>query len=982
MNGSCWTSARKVVMQSPAWVIAVEEHKLISDEEIAEASAGLRRAGWKSFWSAGAFTDKGGRTGGVALLAREELGLEAPPGGAELVPGRLVAGFVELGRHKWAVFASYFEVNTGLGKVNTSILGEVGGRAQEWRLPWILAADFNMKPELLAASGFAGRAGAAIRAPRRPTFIAKKASTTIDFFLVSKDLLSVVGEATVLSDAKTSPHRPVVLSITRRFRQVTKQVLVKPRRLPAEEVFGPRPAPIDWAPALAALEAAEKFLCGDAGTYDAALTEAYAAFSNTMEEEIEAATGSLIEDRGARAQLPRLKTVPALPGGRREEEDGWRSLRRPARWLGNRVREFLGLLAGSSEIPTSGRDTVVEQFLCLADELRHESPEEIRQHADLNAVHSAILVITEAVATDISNMSGTSGSRQRAQEIGEQLLEAAAVISDKEMKTEGKEARARWMEWAEEAALGGAGALHRFTRLPKAWSPTTVKIDSSGRTSASPGSLLSAEAARLKGLWRCSSAEPPIDDEVLEHLGLIPTEKIKRVARSYRIFAATARDGWHLRHFGMLSEAGLLVLQRLLALIERRSLFPRQLRLVQIFLVEKPKGGYRSLGLFSALYRLWTRCRRTEAVAWELEHVRAYAVYGPGGSCVDAVWRQGVRAEAAKKSGGAAASLLWDLREYYEHLCRTLLQHRARTSGFPRQLVKAAVVMHGAARVVTLATAAVPVGHATSGFVAGDSLATTVIQVYTLDPMDNFTMKHTAVSLQIFIDDFLLQCCGRTEEFVENKIFEAAKDLVPCIEDELGCTVHTGKAEVVASSAGLLARVRRRMGVLSGSGEGHAVNLGISYASGMRRSTFWKRSAQVGRANLGGKRARRTWRLKRAIGNKVARLISTGTAPSMLYGAEVYGMSNKEVIIMRGWLLRPTCRRRKEQPCRWSPPSSIPSLGGAWSHPSCSGEPKFGERRASRLKSMLAISVCLNSGPPGRTPWLAAQLPGGMSEDR
>ena len=64
------------------------------------------------------------------------------------------------------------------------------------------------------------------------------------------------------------------------------------------------------------------------------------------------------------------------------------------------------------------------------------------------------------------------------------------------------------------------------------------------------------------------------------------------------------------------------------------------------------------------------------------------------------------------------------------------------------------------------------------------------------------------ILLQVFIDDYLQQCIHKSERFVAKCLFAASKDLLRVIEEVLGCTVHLGKADVIASSKTLLSDLR------------------------------------------------------------------------------------------------------------------------------------------------------------------------------
>ena len=283
--------------------------------------------------------------------------------------------------------------------------------------------------------------------------------------------------------------------------------------------------------------------------------------------------------------------------------------------------------------------------------------------------------------------------------------------------------------------------------------------------------------------------------------------------------AAVSSDGWHLRHYSWIPREAIELVIDMFMVAEARGIFPRQLRLLQIFLVEKPKGGFRSLGLFPSLYRLWGRVRRIFARKWEIFHSRKYIIFGPGGSAVEAVWRQTILAEEAAHLGHHSASLLWDLREYYEHVDRGKLQDRGKALDFPRPLARTSCQMYAASRVVTFSGSAAHVGFAVRGVVAGCTMATVHIQFYSMDALDTFSVRHPTVILQVYIDDYLLQCCHRSARYMLECLIEAARALIKVIEDELLCTIHIGKADAVASSGPVLEQLRRMLGPLKGLGQ-------------------------------------------------------------------------------------------------------------------------------------------------------------------
>jgi hypothetical protein len=118
----------------------------------------------------------------------------------------------------------------------------------------------------------------------------------------------------------------------------------------------------------------------------------------------------------------------------------------------------------------------------------------------------------------------------------------------------------------------------------------------------------------------------------------------------------------------MISFPGLQCTLLLLFIFEQIALFPRQLQLLMASFVGKAKGGYRVIHLFIALYRVWVRLRRSLCRQWEAGCPRPYLAFSRGIGAARIVWRQAAKAECNQEAHGAYAAVLWDLKDYYEHL--------------------------------------------------------------------------------------------------------------------------------------------------------------------------------------------------------------------------------------------------------------------------------------------------------------------------
>eukprot|EP00972_Heterocapsa_arctica_P100041 14752587-Heterocapsa_arctica.AAC.1 len=78
-------------------------------------------------------------------------------------------------------------------------------------------------------------------------------------------------------------------------------------------------------------------------------------------------------------------------------------------------------------------------------------------------------------------------------------------------------------------------------------------------------------------------------------------------------------------------------------------------------MLEKPSGGFRPIGPFPGIYRLWMKTRGPLCQQWESEHDFNCFAMGKQRGPVDVSWRQAVKSEASVTKGHAACVLLWDL---------------------------------------------------------------------------------------------------------------------------------------------------------------------------------------------------------------------------------------------------------------------------------------------------------------------------------
>jgi len=465
-----------------------------------------------------------------------------------------------------------------------------------------------------------------------------------------------------------------------------------------------------------------------------------------------------------------------------------------------------------------------------------------------------------------------------------------------EAKSLAAEEAAAWRQWARDSAVGSASKAHRFSREPEQWTPTTTQGDM-GRATAAPKALLAEQVAGWSEVWQTSKGHPDRVFRWPEHLEVrqhdeLGVASLRAASRSFPEETASTADGLHVRHFSLLSDEALLCLAKLFVLIELLGDFPVAASFVLVALLEKPAGGFRPIGIFPGIYRLWIKCRRDLCQAWELRFDQPFFAMSRGRRVTDPVWRHAVSQEAATLGGEEAAGLLWDLVKYYESVPFALLLDEALATDFPLMVLRLCIKAYQFARWVSLFGMVEKGVRATRGIIAGCGGATTLVKLASLRRLLAVSILHPEAPLDVFVDDLQLACEG-DGDFICKSLPPAARTLHLVVK-AAGSTVSQQKAALVASSEPLARRLRDAIGPLAGSSTTWAKNLGVDYSAGRARAYRSGRTARKKRLGKAAGRLVRLGRLKRA-GARVAHVFVAGVRPLGTYGVEVTGVSDAEL---------------------------------------------------------------------------------------
>ncbi len=317
-NSTGWRSLKKRLATSKSHVLMAQE-TWITQAMIPTASRWAKKRGWKSIFAPAASGSGGGVSAGVAIFAKDFLGLHPPHAGGHIWhPSRVVAAVLEaLGFRPFVVTSCYLHHGRGPDAQNLGILADIGkgvrGLGEDWQI--VIGGDLNMTPEALAETDYDREIEASIFHPptSRGTFRSSATASLIDFFLVSDRMAAAVANVATIEAAGTKGHVPVALKFRPRVTALKALHIRKPPPIPLERIYGPLLPPPRWEKAQVAADAALAAARSASGDAEQLLEDAYKLWADTAELELETHAGCNLKKRGLRGALPSLVWRSIMP---------------------------------------------------------------------------------------------------------------------------------------------------------------------------------------------------------------------------------------------------------------------------------------------------------------------------------------------------------------------------------------------------------------------------------------------------------------------------------------------------------------------------------------------------------------------------------------------------------------------------------------------------------------------------------------------
>ncbi len=270
-----------------------------------------------------------------------------------------------------------------------------------------------------------------------------------------------------------------------------------------------------------------------------------------------------------------------------------------------------------------------------------------------------------------------------------------------------------WQQWMNGGSARGLGRQHRFTRVVHGWVPDACggagarqrPDDSRGdgkhgqagehgehgdhrlrvAEAAGAGPLgVQATVERQADLWAEIWGEGkdlprPNWPSDMGRMPRRPTVgEVRAAAKTFPWNTGLAWDQLHPRLVNDLSDIMVEELITIMTDAEASGEWPEAVGVVNTVLLPKPgTTGFRPIGLFPMMIRLWMRIRRDDAANWGAAHSRQYFYAGQARGAQVAAWQHAARAEASALAKASFAQLLLDLETAFENVPHTLLAEEA-----------------------------------------------------------------------------------------------------------------------------------------------------------------------------------------------------------------------------------------------------------------------------------------------------------------
>ena len=272
----------------------------------------------------------------------------------------------------------------------------------------------------------------------------------------------------------------------------------------------------------------------------------------------------------------------------------------------------------------------------------------------------------------------------------------------------------------------------------------------------------------------------------------VSAEGLRQASKAFKK-RTCAVDGWHPRHYSLLSDGALSCLGWLPHMCEVLGDFPAVTRDVQVGLITAKR---RPIGFFRCLMKLFVRARQEPVRRWESKHaMQTFFNTGPSRQTTDSVWRGKVKSNLAQGRGRHTIEVNWDFSKCYEHMSYYLLMRHARRTDYPVSLLRSSIAMYRFRRYITDGTiVAQPVTTVDRAVIAGGGYATYELKRLVVDDLEIFVHRWPGCDISLHIDDLAFGGESASRGQLVEDTYQQGVELAEVISDNLQAAAGRGQA--------------------------------------------------------------------------------------------------------------------------------------------------------------------------------------------
>eukprot|EP00971_Amphidinium_carterae_P077802 1538648-Amphidinium_carterae.1 len=478
-------------------------------------------------------------------------------------------------------------------------------------------------------------------------------------------------------------------------------------------------------------------------------------------------------------------------------------------------------------------------------------------------------------------------------QVGLLLTEVHDMLQEAE-RVAAQERRGSWKDWAKDACTAGAAPAHKWLRgaIPVPPQPGMGDIGLVGVAA------LNKVAQEWTDIWALHEpfVLPPVSE--MEALPVITLEGLQQSLATYGAKKRGGSEGFNLRAISWLPRGLLVRFLDIMLAFEGTGVVPDELSTLTILL---PKPGAihatRPIGLSACVLRAWSRYRVQVLRQWEQVYLRA-SHWGTGSRCCErAAWAHQLLVEGNLGSKLALGTWLVDLRKFYEYVAHKDLFADCRLARVPLTLLRLAIAFYQGPKCIVWEGLCTVSHRYAGGMIPGCSCAPGLARAFLTPLLAHLESMGPGKVLFSVIDDLAITRHGVPEQVLHGLCAEGEYALSWFAQR--GLPISPGKCQLLGSTPGIRRGLQLCFGERGFVLAQEARHLGIDVSATRRRCS------KVKRAKFGvALRKLRRLRQLRTAGGKIVNVAGSGPLASVLWGAEVWGLTILEIRKLRSGLVR------------------------------------------------------------------------------